>query len=528
MTGSCATRRTGGLERRNSTCNMLQVPCVGLGAAASGLSSAAVQLLAQLGARIGGVLGSRGPRMGKYRLVRRLAEGGMGEIFIARAEGRAGFEKIVVLKRILQHNVADRDAVAMFMDEARLMAALNHPNIVQVYDFGTAAGGHFFAMEYVHGEDLGRIMKAATLAGRALPLELAIGVIAEAAAGLHHAHEMRGQDGTPLQIVHRDISPSNVLVSYDGAVKLTDFGIAKWNKRQTETRHGGLKGKIAYMSPEQCRAGPLDRRSDVFGLGILLFELTTGTRLYQGTSDFGILEQIVHHDAPRPSTRRPGYPAAVEHIVMRALSRTPEGRHQTARELQLELEAYALEARLQISGVARAAEMHALFGRKIEAWRLAAQAGRSLEDHLADAQSLAPLERTGRTVTRPEAGVSQFEATENVRTAAPRSRRPLLALGALAVVGAGALLWRGRAAPVPAPEPAPTSRGPETARAERAAPSPEPEPEPERRPPATASPRAHAPAPRARRRAQSPTPARTAPAETDKKKIWNPDSIYLP
>jgi tRNA A-37 threonylcarbamoyl transferase component Bud32 len=479
---------------------------------------------------MGGVLGGgRGPRMGKYRLVRRLAEGGMGEIFIARAEGRAGFEKVVVLKRILQQNVADRDAVAMFMDEARLMAALNHPNIVQVYDFGTAAGGHFFAMEYVHGEDLGRIMKAATLSGRALPLELAIGVIAEAAAGLHHAHEMRGQDGTPLQIVHRDISPSNVLVSYDGAVKLTDFGIAKWNKRQTETRHGGLKGKIAYMSPEQCRAGPLDRRSDVFGLGILLFELTTGTRLYQGTSDFGILEQIVHHDAPRPSTRRPGYPPAVERIVMRALSRAPEGRHQTARELQLELEAFALEARLQISGVARAAEMQELFGRKIEAWREAVQAGHSLEDHLAAADGHVPLDRTGRTVTRPEAGASQFESTEAVGSEAPHSRRPLLlGLGLLAAATAGGVLWWRRPAPTPPREATTPPVPPATAHVEPATPPPI-----ERRAPAsapsTAATRAHAGGPRARRRGAAPAaPSKPVPAENDKKKIWNPDSIYLP
>jgi serine/threonine protein kinase len=317
-----------------------------------------VELLTQLGAGLGRVFGrGRGLRMGKYRVIRRLAEGGMGEIFIGRAEGREGFEKIVVLKRILQQNVSDRDAVRMFLDEARLMAALNHPNVVQVYDFGTASGGHFFAMEYVPGEDVGRIMKAATLAGRALPMELAIGVIAEAAAGLHYAHEMKAPDGSDLQIVHRDISPSNVLVSYDGAVKLTDFGIAKWNKRQTETRYGALKGKLQYMSPEQCRADPLDRRSDVFGLGILLFELTTGTRLFQGTSDFGVLEQIVHHDAPRPSTRRPDYPPAIERIVMRALARAPDERYQTARDLQLELEAYALEARLPISAVARAAEI---------------------------------------------------------------------------------------------------------------------------------------------------------------------------
>src|SRR5256885_14503501 len=172
---------------------------------------------------------------------------------------------------------------------------------------------------------------------------------------------MHGPDGPPLQIANRDISPSNLLVSYDGAVKLTDFGIAKWTKRQTETRYGAIKGKIAYMSPEQCRAGVCDRRSDVFGLGILLYELTTGSRLYQGASAFAVLEQIVNSDAPRPSSRRPGYPEAIEQIVMRALARDPGQRPQTARELQLQLEEFALENKLMISGVARAAEMESLF-----------------------------------------------------------------------------------------------------------------------------------------------------------------------
>jgi tRNA A-37 threonylcarbamoyl transferase component Bud32 len=455
--------------------------------------------------------------MGKYRVIRRLAEGGMGEIFIGRAEGRGGFEKIVVLKRILQQNVSDRDAVRMFLDEARLMAALNHPNIVQVYDFGTAGGGHFFAMEYVPGEDVGRIMKAATLAGRALPLELAIGVIAEAAAGLHYAHEMKGPDGSELQIVHRDISPSNVLVSYDGAVKLTDFGIAKWNKRQTETRHGGLKGKLQYMSPEQCRADPLDRRSDVFGLGILLFELTTGTRLFQGTSDFNVLEQIVHQDAPRPSTRRADYPPAVERIVLRALCRDPDERYQTARDLQLELESYALEARLPISAVARAAEMHGLFGKKVEAWRQALQAGRSPAE-LAGEQVRA--ERTGRTITRPEGGFSQFDPTEHIRESRPRSRAPLVVSLAAIVAAGGTAAWLLRphraVVPMTTVVPAPVARAPVAA--------PAAAPVGATTTTTTTTATTHSGG-RARRKVP---PAVSKTDSAPSKKIWNPDSIYLP
>jgi eukaryotic-like serine/threonine-protein kinase len=450
------------------------------------------------------------PRMGKYRVIRRLAEGGMGEIFLGLAEGESGFEKVVVLKRILQQRVGERDAVQMFMDEARLMAALNHPNVVQVYDFGSAAGGHFFAMEYVHGEDLGQIMKAATLAGRALPLELAIGVIAEAAAGLHYAHDKRGPDGTPLQIVHRDISPSNVLVSYEGGVKLTDFGIAKWTKRQTETRYGAIKGKVAYMSPEQCRAGTCDRRSDVFGLGILLYELTTGTRLYQGASDFAVLEQIVNSDAPRPSSRRPGYPAAVEQIVMRALARDPEHRQQTARELQLQLEEYALENKLMISAMARAAEMDSLFGKKIEAWREAAHAGRSLGEHLA----------AERTPTRPEA-----PGTYLIEGPAPARRGPLLALvAALIIVGAVSAFSLRRTAPRP-PAPAQAALGPAATTAWSV--TPLPERTPDAAPKKVEVPPARPPASRRIHRRAAEGPARST-APTPGKKLWDPDSIYLP
>jgi serine/threonine protein kinase len=473
----------------------------------------------QLFSRIAQAVGGAGPRIGKYRVVRRLAQGGMGEIFIARANGRGGFEKTVVLKRILQQNAGDRDAVQMFMDEARLMAALNHPNIVQVYDFGTAAGGHFFAMEYVHGEDLGRIMKAATLAGRTLPLDLSLGVIAEAAAGLHYAHEKRGDDGAPLQIVHRDISPSNLLVSYDGAVKLTDFGIAKWSQRQTETRYGALKGKIAYMSPEQCRGGPLDRRSDVFGLGILLYELTTGTRLYQGASDFGVLEQIVNQDPPPPSSRRRDYPVALERIVLRALSRAPERRQETARALQQELEEYALEARLKLSSVGRATEMQALFGHKP-----VGEAGPSHQP-----------ERTGRTITRPEMTAGEhFESTQPVTApadpAAPVSRRRGIAVAAVAMLAAGvayaAIERRPAPAPPPpvtvAPAPAPAVAPPPPA----ATPSPAAAAAPAApRPRVVARPARERPAHRTTRR--PPAASRTA-AEPSGKKIWNPDSIFLP
>lgn len=480
-----------------------------------------------------------GRSIGRYRIVRRLAEGGMGEIFLALAQGRAGFQKVVVVKRILQQSATNQDVVRMFLDEARLMAALNHPNIVQVYDFGSVGGAHFFVMEYVHGQDLGHIMKEATLQGRPLPLEVSIGIIAEAAAGLHHAHEMRGRDGAPLQIVHRDISPSNLLVSYEGAVKLTDFGIAKWTKREAETRHGAIKGKIAYMSPEQCRAGTLDRRSDVFGLGILLFELTTGTRLFQGASDFAVLEQIVNEDAPRPSSRCASYPLALEAIVMRALERDPEQRYQTARDMQLDLEALAIEERMQISAMARADEMATLFAAKIAAWHEAERAGHSLSEHLADEHpSPAGSGPAPRTRTRPEGDGSRSAVEELtfVPWTSSRRRRGLargaVVGGLIAALAMLPLLWPRRAVrearlPVQRSPAASTSARPEPPA--RVEPRRELPTKVEAKRPAAPSARMRHPT---RTKPESPNvpPPKIAPAPQGDgtRKIWDPDSIYLP
>ena len=194
----------------------------------------------------------------------------MAEIYLAKARGIEGFEKLVVLKRILPQHADSEDFIRMFLDEARLAATLHHPNIAQTYDIGTEGGSYFFTMEYVHGEDMRNILKTCARTRKGLPLDHSITMVLGTAAGLHHAHEKLASDGSPLNIVHRDVSPSNVLVTYDGAVKVVDFGIAKAATHRAESRVGSLKGKIAYMSPEQCRGEKLDRRSDVFAIGILL------------------------------------------------------------------------------------------------------------------------------------------------------------------------------------------------------------------------------------------------------------------
>jgi serine/threonine protein kinase len=216
-----------------------------------------------------------GQRLGRYQLIKRLAIGGMAEIFLARVVGLEGFEKRVVLKSILAQHATDEEWVQMFLEEARLAATLQHPNIAQVFDVGRDRNVHFFTMEYVRGADVRRIMKAAERRG-GVPLEVAVAIVIGAAAGLHYAHDKTDDAGRPLGIVHRDVSPANVLVSEDGAVKVVDFGIAKAALRRAATRTGTIKGKAGWISPEQCRGDRLDRRSDIFALGILLYELTTG------------------------------------------------------------------------------------------------------------------------------------------------------------------------------------------------------------------------------------------------------------
>jgi hypothetical protein len=282
-------------------------------------------------------------RIGRYEIVGALAHGGMAELFVARLPGIEGFTKRVVLKRVLPALASDREFVDMFIAEARIAATLDHQNIVQVHDIGQDADGYFFAMELLHGADVGDLLRTTQDKG-GLPLAIALELARAACAGLHYAHERTGPTGAPLGLVHRDISPQNMFVTFDGAVKLLDWGIAKAVQRISNhfTRSGTLRGKIPYMSPEQCRGEPLDRRSDVFSLAVVLWEMTVGERLFgaRGESDFDTLKQIIEQDAPAPSARAADYPPELERIVMKATRRDPRERYQTADALQVDLEAF--------------------------------------------------------------------------------------------------------------------------------------------------------------------------------------------
>jgi serine/threonine-protein kinase len=344
-----------------------------------------------------------GDKLGKHDLIRQIAVGGMAELYLARTMGIEGFEKLAVVKRILPQYASNASFVNMFLNEARLAATFHHPNIAQVYDIGQEAGDYFFSMEYVHGEDLGRLVASSNEGGVPISLDAALTLAAGLCAGLHHAHEKASPEGKPLNVVHRDVSPSNVLVSYDGAVKVVDFGIARVNTTPGSTA-GGLKGKISYMSPEQCRGKvTLDRRSDIFSIGTILYELTTGQLPFHDETEYAILNMIVNTDAVPPSTLVPGYPAALEAIVMRALARDPDRRYSTALELQGQLEDFAHENRLRVSPLVLARLMSTLFPARLEEWDHArAQGAFFVEQHVV--RTLIESGKTGESAAVQSSG----------------------------------------------------------------------------------------------------------------------------
>jgi hypothetical protein len=303
--------------------------------------------------------------LGKYTLIEQIGEGGMAQIFLARSRGIGGFEKLVVVKQMLPRLADDAELVARFLQEARLTATLDHPNIASVHEVGEGAGGVYYAMEYVRGRDLLRVVRRATQLGRPLQFDEVVAIVASLCAGLHHAHTCVGSDGRPLGIVHRDVSPANVLISFEGAVKLADFGVAKVRSAQVATEAGTLRGKIAYMSPEQCRGEVLDRRSDVYAVGVLAWELVAGRRMRTGDNEIALVRRIAEEDAPSLAAVRPDVPAALERIVMRALHRDPAQRYASAHAVQLDLEQLAHDARMAIGPRTIAAMMQTLFAADI-------------------------------------------------------------------------------------------------------------------------------------------------------------------
>jgi serine/threonine-protein kinase len=319
---------------------------------------------------------------GKYTLLHRIARGGMADLYLARSSEVAGIERLLVIKLVAARYSQDPSFISMFEDEVRIVASLNHPNIGQVIDVGRQDGTYFLAMEYIHGRDLRQVLRRCMERGSPVPVSTAVPVVVRICAALQHAHQARGLDGQPLNIVHRDVSPSNIMITYEGQVKLVDFGIAKAANRTALTVPGTIKGKLRYLSPEQVSGQPVDARTDIFCVGVCLWETTVGRHCFEGASDAHIYHSILKGEVRAPSSLLPGYPPELERIVLKALSLRPEDRQQSAQALQQELERFAASTGIALSDLALSRFMRKAFEEELADLELARQQGRSLMQHL--------------------------------------------------------------------------------------------------------------------------------------------------
>ncbi|WP_375769368.1 protein kinase [Archangium gephyra] len=281
----------------------------------------------------------RGEPIGRYQVLTQLSVGGMAELFLGFTSGPGGFRKYVALKRVLPDARGDEQFEKMFLDEARITAALNHPNIGQVFELGQDGEGLFLAMEFIAGQNLNQVAQVCRRRGKALPVGFSLAVVRDVCLALHYAHAFTTPGGKPYPVIHRDVAQKNVMVTYDGVVKLLDFGIAKARDGAVRTQVGMVKGTTGYMSPEQVRGEPLDGRSDLFAAGVMLHELLTGQRLFSGESERQEMEMIL--DAPIPAPKVAGLPAEVPAVVLKALARDREQRYASGREMARAIEAAA-------------------------------------------------------------------------------------------------------------------------------------------------------------------------------------------
>ena len=312
---------------------------------------------------------------GKYYLLERINVGGMAEVFKAKTYGVEGFERLLAVKRILPNIAEDEEFITMFIDEAKIAVQLNHANIAQIFDLGKVDDSYFIALEYVHGKDLRAIFDRCRAISEAMPIPQACFITMKVCEGLDYAHNKRDSTGREMHLVHRDVSPQNILISYEGEVKLVDFGIAKAAGKASKTEAGILKGKFGYMSPEQVRGLPLDRRSDIFSVGIVLYELLTGERLFLGESDFSTLEKVRNVEILPPSTYNRKVAEELEQIVLKALAKDVEDRYQNAIDLHDDLQAYMYTSGEFYSRKDLAGWMKRTWTREIE------EEGRKLEEY---------------------------------------------------------------------------------------------------------------------------------------------------
>jgi tRNA A-37 threonylcarbamoyl transferase component Bud32 len=356
---------------------------------------------------------------GKYRLIRKIAVGGMAEVYLAKSFGQFGFEKPVVIKVMLPKLSADKEFVEMFVREALMAADFRHPRLCQVYDVGEAAGLYYICMEFVDGVDLTRMVRQANKSSAPTPMRIALKIARDLTTGLQYVHTAKSADGSPLRIVHRDVTPQNIMVGFDGQVKLVDFGVAQTSLAE-ELKRAALKGKGPYMAPEQWRGDDVDNRADIFALGIVLYELTVGKRLFKRESPTRVRKAILSGEITPPLLVRSDYSPALEEVVLKALAPNPDQRYQTAAKLCEDLTELMVEEGLDASTDEMATHMCKLF------------AGVSRDEVFRPLELTAPghAATAAAAVERDEASAS-MEVEPDATTMALTPLRRLLALGAL-------------------------------------------------------------------------------------------------
>jgi serine/threonine protein kinase len=429
----------------------------------------------------------RGRAIGRYVLHDEIASGGVATVHLGRMTGPAGFSRTVAIKRLHPTFAKDPEFVAMFLDEARLAARIRHPNVVPTLDIVPTAGEMFIVMEYVEGAPLSFIARVLRLRLEKCPPAIAVGILVGVLHGLHAAHEARGERGEALGVVHRDVSPQNILVGKDGIARVVDFGIAKAVGRLQTTRQGAVKGKVAYMSPEYLRGMAIDRRADVYAAAVVLWEILAGERLFDGDSDMSISAQVLQQVVDPPGRRASGVPASVDAVVMKGLQRLPEDRYATATEMAAALEQALAPATAREIGAWAESFAGDLIQERAE--RIAEIESSSAEH---SASSLAAVVGALPPKSpRPES----LKATARVQHLPRRSRWPWLAAAAAVVaVAGGVALWQWRPgparalppAPLPsvatAPPPIPAPKPPETTKVEPTPAVPAPKASARRRP----------------------------------------------